>query len=297
MLDNQKTPIVVALGYFDSVHVGHQKVISTAVQLAKDLGVKSGVVTFNGNLKKALGQTKGKYVFDKEERQTIIKNLGADEVLFLPITKTFLSKGKLAFLNLLNTVFDVKGYVTGEDYRFGKGGKGDVQYIKRYAKNHDQIVKVVKAVKMDDEIVSTTSIKMLLADGNIEKANRFLGYNYFVKGKVFADRQVGEKIGFPTANIKIDGDRAQLKNGVYIGKTTINGKAYKTLINYGGRPTFNLNDRLVETHIIDFKGDLYGQTLTITFTKFLRDIIKFDSVERLKDQLKIDVATILGEDL
>ena len=136
---------------------------------------------------------------------------------------------------------------------------------------------------------STTAIKEALTLGDIKRANTLLGRNYSVSGVVRRDRHVGTEIGFPTVNIAINRDKFSLKNGVYSGKIDIDGKCYKTVINYGARPTFDLGERLIEAHIVGFSGDLYGKKLTVEFTDFIREIKKFNGKEELIKQLKKDV--------
>ncbi len=295
MLDSKKISVVIALGYFDSVHIGHQKVISTAVARAKELGVTPATFSFDGNLRKFIGGADGKYVFTTAERKRLIYNLGVEEILFAPVTKTFLSKGKLFFLNYLNDIYDVKGYVSGEDYRFGHNGLGDVGYLKEYAEKRGQFVVTVPAVTLNEKRVSTTYIKSLLLCGDITTANAMLGGKYFVTGKVLKGRKVGRKIGFPTVNLPINADRSPVKYGVYSATVNVDGKEYKAVVNYGERPTYELYDRIVEAHIIDYEGDLYGKDLKIYFESYLRDIIKFNGEAELIEQLKKDVSAVKGD--
>ncbi len=294
MLGNEKISVVIALGYFDSLHIGHQKVISTAIEKARKLGVNPAVFSFDGNLRKVIGGADGKFVFTTSERKELIHALGVTEIIFAPITKTFLGKGKLYFLNYLNRIYDVKGYVSGGDYRFGKNGCGDVKYLTEYATAHGQFVITVPPVTSGDVRVSTTYIKDLLRHGEIQTANRLLDKSFFITGKVLKGRKVGRTIGFPTVNIPIPNDRAELKAGVYAGRITVDGKEYKIVLNYGNRPTFELEDKLIEGHIIDFSGDLYGKTMTVYFDEYLREIKKFDNADDLKAQLVQDVKRAKG---
>ena len=295
MLDNVKKPTVIALGYFDSVHLGHQKLIKSAYDYAKKKGCTLTVFTFMGNLKAKLNKTDDKCVYLPREREKFLLNLGADEIYFAPITKTFLSTGKLAFLNALNKRFNIKAYFTGLDYTFGKFGKGNAEYLTLYAKKHNQEHIVVDTFTFNKIKISTTLVKNALENGDIEQANKLLGRNYSVTGKVIKDRKIGTTIGFPTANILLQKDKFMLKNGVYYGKVRLFEKDYKTIINYGARPTFNLKNKLVEAHIISFNGDIYGSEITLEFLGFLRDIKKFNSQEELKKQLEKDLKKIKGE--
>ncbi|MBQ0099335.1 MAG: riboflavin biosynthesis protein RibF, partial [Firmicutes bacterium] len=272
MLDKK---VYIALGYFDSVHIGHQKVIERCKKIAREN--TPVVFTFKGNLKKAIGFSNGKNVFYPQERREILNNFGIDNVFFAPVSRTFLSKGKLAFLNFLNKKYDIKGYVCGVDYRFGKNGEGDATFLTEYAKQHNQTVEIVETLNIDGEKVSTSKIKEYLEKGDLKNANKLLGFDYFLTGMVFRDRQVGREIGFPTINIKTEKDRFLIKEGVYSGYMFISNKRYKTVINYGARPTFDLTGKLIEAHIIDFNGNLYGKKVKIFFTEYLREVKKFNN--------------------
>ena len=286
MLGKEKR--VVALGYFDSVHIGHVAVLSKAKQTAEQLRAKTLVFTFDDGLKKILGFSNTDNVYTKSERENIYKSLGMDEVFFAPIDKEFLGLDKKQFLDYLNENFEIVAYVCGEDYRFGKGGQGDVQYLKEYARERSQQVVIAPVVLVNGEKVSSTLVKQLLIDGKIAEANSVLCKKYSVTGVVFEDRKVGRSIGFPTVNIKAEKNKQQLKSGVYAGSVQIDGKDYRAIINYGARPTFNLEEKLIEAHIIDFNGNLYGKQLTLYFDSFMREIKKFESTEQLIYQLKMD---------
>ena len=189
MLD-KVLPTVIAMGYFDSVHIGHQKVRNEARAFADKIQATLTVFTFLGNVKDVLNGKKESSVYLPTEREKIIKNLGADQVYFAPITKEFLSLDKEVFLSQLNQKFDIKGYVSGEDYTFGAFGNGNVEYLCEYAKKNNQTHIVVDTLLVDGKKVSTTLIKDLLEQGEIEKANTLLGRNYSICGTVKKDRQV-----------------------------------------------------------------------------------------------------------
>lgn len=288
---SDKKSVCIALGFFDSVHKGHRAVISTAKRIAKQLKVATAVFSFAENLKKALGKD-DKTVYSAKERKKILKAMGVDEIYFAPVTEEFLSMDKESFLKFLDELFDVKGYVCGKDYTFGKFGAGNVEYLKEYAESHDRKVFVCDDIVSGGEKISTTRIKKLLSVGFVKQANELLGRRYSVSGKVFEDRKVGHKLGFPTVNIKIEADKACLKNGVYAGGLKIDKKDYRAIINFGARPTFGLAEKLIEAHIVDFDGLLYGKNLTIYFDDFMRDIVKFDNPEELKDRLERDLQEI-----
>lgn len=295
MLNKEKT--VIALGYFDSVHLGHRKVIESAKRYANEHGATLTVFTFKGNLKAALLGQNEKNVYTAIEREKLLKELGADVIYFAPVNKTFLSMGKLAFLNLLNKRFNIVAYVSGDDYSFGKYGSGNIEYLDKYAKAHGQTHVVVPTFLQDELRVSTTRIKGELENGNILKANELLGRDFSVTGRVYGDRKVGTSLGFPTLNLKIDYSKFTLKNAVYSGYIYWQNKKYKAIINYGARPTFDLREKLIEAHIIDFDFDLYGKEITLYFSNYIREIKKFTCSDDLIAQLKKDVLSVKGENV
>ncbi len=292
MLD--KKSVVIALGFFDSLHIGHREVINTAKKMANELGIEPAVFTFDGNLKSVILNKPEKFVYSVNERKILIKDLGVNEVFFAPVTKEFLSLDKINFLNYINDIYDIKGYVCGEDYTFGEGGLGNINTLKNYAESKGQSVEIVNSVNDNLGRVSTTRIKRLLTDGNIIKANVLLGKNFFILGKVYGDRKVGKELGFPTVNIKTEEGKITLLDGVYSGYTIIDNKIYKCVINCGGRPTFSLYEKVIEAHIIDFSGDLYGKEIAVYFLSRIRDVQKFSSKEMLIKRITEDVNLVIG---
>lgn len=293
-MSDKSKGVVIALGYFDSVHLGHRIVISKAKQIAKQFNLKTVIFTFEGNLKNAVKGSLEGVVYTLEERLSLYKSVGIEDVCLAPVTKEFLSLNAQGFLDWLNQKFNIKAYVFGKDYRFGKGGEGTPEFISEYAKAHSQTATAVEIYKQGEKKVSTTLIKELLSKGDILSANNLLGKNYFIRGEVFSDRKVGKQLGFPTINIKINKEKFALKNGVYSGSVNVDGVDYKAIINYGARPTFDLQEKLIEAHLIGFDGDLYGKTLSVGFIDFLRDIKKFNSLLELKEQLQKDLEIVKG---
>ena len=288
MLDKTKKLTVIALGYFDSVHLGHQKVISVAKEIAQKNNLSLTIFTFFGNLKGAIGG-EDKCVFLSHEREKFLLDLGADEIYFALPTKEFLKTDRKDFLDDLNRKYNISHYVSGADYTFGALGKGDADYLTDYATKNGQKHVIVDTLSLGSEKISTTLVKSLLSKGDIKGANALLARNYSISGKVIKDRQMGTRLGFPTANIILDKDKFCLRDGVYLGKVILEKKEYRAIINYGARPTFDLSQKLMEVHIIDFCGDLYGKEIDVQFLDFIRDIKKFDSVDELKEQLKFDL--------
>ena len=294
-MSDKKKGAVIALGFFDSVHLGHVKVIKSARDYADKQASELVVFTFDGNLKSFITGSREKNVCTFSERKKLIMDIGADEIRFAPVTKEFLSQDKRAFLDWLNGEYNVICYVSGRDYRFGKGGQGTVKDIEEYAKSHGQEQIIVDLLTYGDQKISTSRIKELLASGDIEMANLLLGRNFSVSGKVYSDRGVGESLGYPTLNLKADDDKIELKSGVYSGRVEIDNKEYKAIINNGGRPTFDLYNKVIEAHLLDFNGNLYEKIVTVKFNRYLRDTVKFKDSKSLIRQLKMDEQSVRGE--
>ena len=291
MLDNK---VVIALGYFDSVHKGHRLVLDTAKRCAKKHGASFVVFTFDGNVKSFFTNQPDKSIYTSEERLQILNELGVDQVFFAPTTSEFLSLSKQEFLDFLCKKYNVVAYVSGEDYTFGKFGSGNVDFLREYASAHGQEYVVVDTLLSDAEKVSTTRVKSLLSKGDVKGANALLVRHYSVTGRVCHDRKVGKKLGFPTVNLHVDKHKFNILDGVYKGHVFIDSVKYDAIINYGARPTFNLDEKLLEAHILDFDGDLYDREITVFFDQFMRNIQKFSSSCELQSQLQIDLQNVKG---
>lgn len=284
------------MGHFDGVHVGHRAVIGLAVEKAVSIGAVPAVFTFDGDLKKRIKGSEFLPVYTIDKRRSLIKDLGVEEFFVAPVSEKFLSLSGREFLDLLNDEYDVFGYVTGSDYCFGRNAECDVSYLEGYAAQRGQRVYIVPDVILNGQRVSTTLIKENIKDGNVKKANIMLGTPYSVTGKVLPGRKVGRNLGFPTVNLAVNDGIIGLKCGVYQGYATLFGKKYDAVINYGARPTFSLNEKLIEAHLIGFSGDLYDKEITLYFTDFIREVMSFATVEDLRIQLRKDVLKVKSND-
>ena len=280
--------IILALGYFDSIHIGHRKIIEKTVELSKKFGVQPALFSFDGDLAKFLGKPCGQ-VFTKSEKEEILHGLGIDFLVYAPITKEYLSLSKNEFLEQLNAKYDIVGYVCGDDFTFGAKAQGNTDDLSNYSITHNQFLEVISEVSYDSLRVSTTRIKELLSLGKIIEVNKLLDSDYFISGKVISGRGDGSKIGLPTANISFAEEKYKIKPGVYGGYVYIDGVKYKTVINYGVAPTFNFDKTVLEAYVIGYNGDLYGKDITLYFTCYLRDIVKFSSKDELVSQIKKDI--------
>lgn len=275
------TPTAILLGGFDGLHIGHRQLL----RVAKNSDLPVGVMTIVGG--------KGEEnLFTFSERESILKESGADFVLELPFSEIkHLSAEE--FLEILQRECNPALFVCGEDFRFGAGAQGDITTLKE--KSSAQVI-VLPLVKMHGEKVSSRWIKERLKNGEIEQANDALGENFFLIGEVKSDRKIGRTLGFPTANICYPQGKFPLKIGVYETRVCVDGVEYKGITNYGARPTFLDESVWTETYLDRFSGDLYGRKLKVEFVRFLREIKKFDSVESLKEQLSKDIKGVREND-
>ncbi|MBQ2714250.1 MAG: bifunctional riboflavin kinase/FAD synthetase [Clostridia bacterium] len=276
---------VLALGFFDAVHRGHVRVLSTCVALAKELETVPVAFTFDCNPSNFVKDKDDKLICSYSERLDRFSDIGIKKVLSAPCEKKFFDIKPIDFLDFLRDRFHAKGIVCGYDYRFGAGGVGDVAYLKEYCEKNGIILRLVDELRESDQKIGSSNIKEFIKSGLIEKANSFLGYNYFVSGKVLSGRGDGKKLVVPTVNLSMPNDKVVPKRGVYYTLVKVDEIVYKGLTNVGAHPTFCDNNENVETFILDFNGDLYGKTIRVEFVSFLREIEKFSTPQELREQI------------
>jgi len=285
--DDNQQKIVLALGYFDCLHIGHKRLVLTAKIMAQKAGVLCGVFTFSNNPGNLL-KKKNKLVNTFEERLVILQKLGVDAVFHTEFTADFMNISPQQFLDSLKEK-NVIGVVCGFDYSFGKMSAGNVSMLKTFCEENNIMFSMVDMVGFDGEKASASLVKEFLVDGEIEKVNQCLGHKYFMTGKVCHGHGVGTSQLYPTANIKIPQDKLYPKLGVYAGEVNVDDCIYKCVINVGNRPTFDDDIDNIEVYIIDYNGNLYDKEITVYFSKYLRKIKKFDCVQQLKKQISNDI--------
>ncbi len=210
-----------------------------------------------------------------------------------PFTKAFASVSPDEFFEeILVKQLKAKVLVVGENYYFGKNKAGNPEYLKVLGTKHDIEVFVVSAVKNENQMISSSTIRNLIVEGNIEFANEMLGHPYTIVGNVMAGKQLGRTIGFPTINLIADPDRVYPPNGVYATKVTVYNEEYLGMTNIGYNPTVNGNKKMIETHIFDFNKDIYGETVEIRFYHEIREEQKFTNLEALQQQIVKDSLTV-----
>lgn len=296
-LKDKFNKIVLALGNFDGVHVGHQKLITEMVNIARDINGTAMIFTFNpcplaildppNNPPKLLPQ------LDKEKA---LAHLGVDVMLSIPFNREFAQITPEAFIrNILHQELAVHSILVGYNYTFGSRGAGNYQTLKQFAAKYNYDLLIVPPVTIEERVVSSTVIRKMMLAGDIEQATKLLGRAPFITGTVVRGEGRGSTIGFPTANIEPIEQLLFPANGVYGVQVVVNGKEYSGLANIGYKPTFADDDtgmptkRNIEVHLLHFNQDLYQQLITVKFIRRLRDERKFNSVDELAQQIRLDI--------
>lgn len=292
----QKNPVVACIGYFDGMHKGHQALVNATLEKAKELGVESGLITFDPDPWVTLRNAKDvKHITPLQQRINIAVELGIKNIFILNFTKEMAALSPLDFIKVLDSC-NIKALICGFDYHYGQFGKGDIESLKRDA---DFEVVVIDAVSDNEGKISSTRITNLIEEGEVHKAEELLGYAYRVEGYVVHGNAKGRTIGYPTANVSVPSEYLEPKGGVYACFALIDGKKYKAMVNIGHNPTFNYTETMsLEAYILDFSGDLYDKRLKISFKYYLRPEKKFKYIGNLKMQLEQDefaVRTLLRE--
>lgn len=282
---------VVTIGAFDGVHVGHQEILQNLVKTAKIEDKKSVVVTFFPHPRMVLEKNSTiKLLNTLEEKTALIDTIGIDLLYVIPFNKEFANLTANDFISeILVKQLNTKSLYIGYDHLFGKNRAGNFKLLKEQEDIYDFSVNEIEALSIREIKISSTKIRTALIEGDIVKANEFLGYNYFLSGTVVKGKNIGEKIGFPTANIKVKETYKLIpKNGVYVVKSFIDNKAFYGMMNIGNRPTVNGKNQTIEIHFFNFNQYIYDDVIKVDFLTRLRDEHKFESLDALKNQLKID---------
>lgn len=282
-----------ALGNFDGIHLGHQKLINTMINRSKELGLKSSLLLFDQHTKVTTDNNQPKIITTNEQKFKIAEKLGIDIVYVMKFDKDVMKLTAEEFVkDVIVDKMNSKLIVVGFDYKFGHKALGNSETLLDLGRKYDIEVNIIEAIQSDEEIIGSTEIRNLILEGNVCKAKKFLGRPYSIIGKVIPGKNRGHTLGFPTANIDVDLNHVIPKNGVYKTNTIYRGKSYLSATNIGFNPTFDEGFLKIETHILDFNKRIYGENIEIQFIDFLRDDIKFNSRDDLINQMNIDIDNI-----
>jgi len=284
----------ITIGTFDGLHIAHQAIIKKTKEIAQINSGRSVIITFNPHPRKVIdGVNSPKMLTTLDEKIEMIEklDLSVDVLLVIPFTKDFSKlSSELFFKEILFNKIGFNNLIIGYDHFFGKNREGNVEFLKKMKEKFPFNLSIIDKIIIDDNVVNSTRIRNFLLNGEIVKANKLLGWNYFLKGIVVKGNMRGRELGFPTANLQIiNTDKLIPKKGVYFIRVYLEKKVHYGFLNIGFRPTFDENKEIfIEAHIFDFNQDLYNKEIKIEFIEFLREEKKFNSAEELIIQLKID---------
>lgn len=275
--------INIALGHFDAIHNGHYSLIKEC----KSEGGKCGVFLFDKNPLITLGRD-AKVMHTLKERLYRLECLGVDYAIIANADNEFLSMSCNEFVDKL-CQFNLSKVVVGEDYKCGKGGIADAKCLSQILNTKKIRAVIMPLIKEDDIKISTANLYGLIESGDIKAANSLMPIPYTVIGNVKSGRQVGRTFGIPTANLEIDTGKLMPTDGVYSAIVRVSGKDYRAVTNIGARPTFDCYERTIESFILDFDGDIYDSEIVLFLIERLRDTVKFENAEKLKEQIERDI--------
>lgn len=291
--------IVVGLGNFDGLHIGHQKLISDLVALAKKVGGIPAVFTFHPHPLTILNPAKSPpLLLSQEAKQKFFAKLGVEVLLQIPFDLDFAGMSPEDFVKtVLHEELGARAIVIGYNYTFGRYGRGTPALLEGLSHVYGFEVRVIPPIAIEEQPVSSTLIRGLLSSGEVTEAAKYLGYYPFLEGEVVSGEKRGRNLGFPTANLALDHTLLVPANGVYLVKVQIDGECYFGVANIGVKPTFRGSKRNIEVHLLDFYKDLYGVHIKVSFTRRLRKEKKFETASDLVKQIERDILEARAESL
>lgn len=284
-------PVVLMLGNFDGVHLGHRRLAELAEKEGRRLGVKAGVWTFEDHTLQTLENRRVPVLTTKEEKNALFGEMGLDIAIYEDFESVKDMPKEMFVTQHLANRLNCACAVCGFNYRFGKGGEGDAGLLKELMASLGRGVITAEPVVKNGLTVSSSAIRSLLEEGMVDEASIMLGRPYSLTSEIVKGKRLGTSLGFPTANQRFRGNKLRLKNGIYVCTCTVDGKEYCGVANVGSRPTVNENESDVncETYIMGYNGDLYGKTVKTEFLKRLRDERRFGDTEELRNAVASDV--------
>ena len=288
---SSKAKTIVTLGTFDGVHKGHKSILQKLTNSSTSSGCESVVLTFFPHPRMVLQQNSDlKLLNTMDEKAELLEKEGVQHLIIHPFDHAFSRLTAEEFVkDILVDSLNICKIIIGHDHRFGRNRTANIDDLIRFGNEYGFEVEKISALEIDEVSVSSTKIRNALLEGNVEKANDYLGYPYFINGTVVEGKKLGRTINFPTANIQVKEDYKLIPaNGVYVVSSVINGKTVQGMMNIGTRPTVSGTGRTIEVHYHDFDANLYGRDIKVSFHHRLRDEVKFESVDALKQQLEKD---------
>lgn len=283
-------PVSIALGNFDGIHKGHKKLIEKAIKIASMEDAVSSVLLFKQHSKSRTGNIKTGFLTSLEDKLVILKDMGLDIVYIKEFDESFMKLGKRAFVeDILINKLNAKHLICGDDYSFAYMAEGHTKDLKKMQENYDYSVHIVDYVLYKGERISSSRIRNDIKLGLLENANDMLGRSYTIKGKIVRGDGRGKLLGFATANLMPDFPYVIPKSGVYLTRLCVKNNFYYGMTDIGINPTFKeMGNLKIETYIFDFDADIYSEDMELSFLRFERDDMKFNSPSELVDQLRYD---------
>ena len=282
---------ILTIGTFDGVHLGHQKVLERLTKEAKNNNLKSTVLTFFPHPRTVLNPNKPlKLINSVNERTDLLSKSKIDNLIIHPFDKSFSELDPEKYvLEILVTKLKAKIILIGYDHKFGKNRTADINDLKMYGEKYGFKVIEIKAEEISNIAISSTKIRKAISEGDISTAKEYLGYDVSLSGRIVHGKSIGRTIGFPTANVEVnEGYKLLPKNGVYLIQSIINKKQVFGMMNIGVKPTLIESSKTIEINFFDFEGDLYDKKISVDIKQFIRDEVRFESLELLKSQIQKD---------
>ncbi len=293
----ESNPSVVAIGFFDGVHIGHMELITQMLGYARKFNLNSIIFTFDKSPKQVLNQDFDGYLTTPQEKFDLLSEIGADKICFAPFTREFASLSKESFVkDILIDKLNAKSVFVGFNFCFGCNKSGNSELLKKELAQFNSECHIIDPVKDENNnIVSSSSIRQIIRTNDIPLANKLLGRKLSFSGKVVHGDHRATEMGFPTANLLLENSYKCLPpNGVYACYVDTTNGTFPSIVNIGYRPTFNKNTHLLEAHLCNFNGDLYGKEIRVRFLKAMRPEIKFPSMGALIAQIEKDRQAFLS---
>ena len=278
---------IFALGFFDVVHRGHQALLAECVRLAGEMGAKTAAITFERHPQSLFRSDVPPLLTTLQDRFRLLLCYGIDHVYPFPVNQKVMSTPWEDFLEELMESGAV-GFVCGDDFRFGSRGEGNAEKLRQFCRDRKLPCVIVPEQNLDGVRISSSYIRKQIGEGDMATAVRFLGHGHMLTGTVVTGRRLGRSLGFPTANIELPQGVIVPRHGVYACRAYVGEKSYLAVCNVGNRPTVQGHQVRTETWLLDFDGDLYGQSVTLEFMYFLRPEQRFESLDALKEAVLCD---------
>lgn len=285
---------VIALGFFDGVHIAHRELIKTTVEIGKRENLSPTVFTFT-----AEGEIKSgtQRLYSTDERLEILSELGIENVILVNFKDIAGLEAEDFVTKSLIEHFGAKAVVAGYNFRFGKGARGNRDMLSSLMSQAGLNAYITEEITFDNKTISSTLIRSCLSEGDVDTARKLLGAPYFISGRVESGNRIGKTLGFPTINIPIREGHIQLRRGVYLTGVKIGKNVYRGLTNVGTCPTFNERKMHTETYILDYNNEIYGEEVKIFFLEFIREEKKFESPDDLKSEINRNIAWAMERDI